>query len=118
VALVKRNGYWSLYNIFKDENVYDKIIDPYFIRQDKEERVMIFRNDKGFGIFSSLKGEVVAAGYNDVINIGTIKTPIFFAEKYIDEADFYIAIYYNKEGKIIRRQAFNDEDYDLIYCDE
>ncbi|MTI33381.1 WG repeat-containing protein [Xanthovirga aplysinae] len=118
LALVKRNDYWSLYNIYEDENVYDEIIDPFFIRQDQEEKLIIFRNDKGFGVLSSLKGEVVPAGYNDVINIGAPENPVFFAEKYIDEADFYIGIYYNEEGKIIRRQSFNEEDYDLIYCDE
>ena len=42
---------------------------------------------------------------------------MYFAEKYIIEADFYVVIYYDATGKILRKQIFTEaEEYDKIYC--
>jgi hypothetical protein len=59
----------------------------------------------------------VGATFNDIINIGTQGTPVYFCEKFIIEADFYVVIYYDAKGKILRKQIFTDpEEYEKIYC--
>ena len=65
-----------------------------------------------------LKGELIHdTKFNDIINIGTVENPVYFAEKYIIEADFYVIIYYDAKGKILRKQIFTEEaEYEKIYC--
>jgi hypothetical protein len=74
-------------------------------------------NPSGYGIFSSSQGFIVPQEYTDVNNIGTIENPIYLAERYFSAADYYLLVYYDRHGNIIRKQGLEPEAYDQIYCD-
>ena len=59
---------------------------------------------------------VITPTFNDIVNIGSKKKPVYFAEKFIREALFYVVIYYDSKGRILRKQVFNEEEYNSIYC--
>ncbi len=117
IALVKKDGEWNLYDIKNDDYVYEGISEYKVLRDDDEEKILLIIKNSQSGILSNRYGEVVGASFNDIINIGTPETPVYFAEKYILEADFFIIIYYDGKGKILRKQVFTDEEeYEKIYC--
>ncbi|MCK5704748.1 MAG: hypothetical protein KAI29_26525, partial [Cyclobacteriaceae bacterium] len=95
VALVKEIDEWKLYDIKNDVYVFEGISEYKVLRDDDEEKILLIIKDSKSGILSNLYGEVVGATFNDIINIGTPETPVYFAEKYILEADFYVIIYYD-----------------------
>lgn len=118
VALVKEASFWSLYNFRDQQIVYGGIKTIHTINSNESEKVSLILKDSGYGILSNLRGEVISATYDDVINVGTQENPVYLAEKLIAEADFYVIIYYDKKGKVIRKQALDAKDYPSIYCEE
>ena len=81
------------------------------------KQILLITKDSKSGILSNKHGEVVGATFNDIVNIGSVENPVYFAEKYILEAEFYVVIYYDASGKILRKQIFTEaEEYDKIYC--
>ena len=83
---------------------------------EQDEMIMLFRKEEKFGVVSNTKGLIIEPTFNDILNIGSLEEPVYFTEKYIPEAEFYIVIYYNSRGEILRKQVFTDEEYDKIYC--
>jgi hypothetical protein len=113
--LVKMEDIWNITELQTGEILLDGIKDFDFLNEE-EEKIMLFRKEEQFGIVSSTEGIIISPTFNDILNIGNEETPIYFTEKYISEAEFYIVIYYNSKGEIIRKQVFTDEEYDMIYC--
>ena len=118
IALVKEEDEWKLYDIKNDNYVFEGISEYEVLRDDEEEKILLITKDSKSGILSNLHGEVVGATFNDIINIGSVENPVYFAEKYILEADFYVVIYYNSKGEILRKQIFTEaKEYEKIYCE-
>ena len=84
---------------------------------DDELRIIAL-GEGGYGILSNKVDEVIPLSFNDIVQIGPPADPIYLTEKHIPEADFSVVIYYNKDGMVIRKQAFEPDEYDLIYCDK
>lgn len=117
VALVHEEDEWKLYDIKNDNYVFEGISEYKILRDDEEEKILLITKNSKSGILSNIHGEVVGATFNDIINIGSIENPVYFAEKYILEADFYVVIYYDSKGKILRKQIFTEaKEYEKIYC--
>ena len=118
VALVKSNYLWRYFDIY-DNNIRGGGYKSYHYQMNTpEEIVIIARGEQGYGVFSNIRGEIIAPTFNDLINVGSTADPIYFTEKHVEEAEFYVVIYYDKMGQIIRKQAFEAADYMLIYCEQ
>ena len=117
VAIVKKDFNWLLYNIYEDKVVDENIKSIHIVSKDSVETVAIFLKETGYGVYSSVRGEVVPPTFNDIINVGTKAKPVYFTEKHIEEAEYYIVIYYNSKGKLIYKQVYEDDEYVKIYCD-
>ncbi|MEQ9165600.1 MAG: WG repeat-containing protein [Fulvivirga sp.] len=118
VALVKTNYLWRYFDIY-DNTLREGGYKSYSYQLNTPGEIMIIaRGDQGYGVFSNTRGEVIAPTFNDLINVGSTADPIYFTEKHVEEAEFYVVIYYNKTGQIIRKQAFEAADYMLIYCEQ
>ncbi len=118
VALVKKDAYWMFYNIYERKIGANMIKDFRFVTNTEKEKVIIIHSDNFYGLVSNRKGNILAATYNDIINLGTEENPIYFTEKFVQEADIHIVIYYNSDGKLLRKQAYETKEYEKIYCDE
>jgi hypothetical protein len=117
VALVKEAGEWKLFDVKNNNYVFEGISEYKVLRDDEEEKILLITKESKSGILSNRYGVVVGATFNDIVNIGTRETPVYFCEKYILEADFYVVIYYDAKGRILRKQIFTEpEEYDKIYC--
>jgi len=115
-ALVQSEERWFIYDIKSKTRVYDNILEFKYLRNDDDEIILFITGKKGNGVISNRYGEVIGPTFNDIINIGSKHKPVYFAEKFIREAMFYVVIYYDSRGNILRKQVFNKEEYDSIYC--
>ncbi len=117
-AIVKGDDYWQIFDIKNNTIVYDgiELIDEF--KSEGKEKLLLITKDNQNGVLSSVDGEIIGPTFHDIYNVGTPQHPVFFAEKYIKEAEFYIVIYYKKSGDIIRKQVFTDDEYWKIYCPE
>lgn len=118
IIWARRNYQWILINYRTKEILFDKIRDFSYIRNDIVEKLVIIHRDGYYGVLSSARGQVIAPTFHDILNLGTPEIPLYFTEKRVEEAGIYVVIYYDRSGKLIRRQAYEEEEYDRIYCDD
>ncbi|MDL5045064.1 WG repeat-containing protein [Oscillatoria amoena NRMC-F 0135] len=115
-ALVKKDFQWMLYNFVEKKKVVDRIRGFNWILDTETGKSLIIRQDNHYGVIHSRKGYILPATYTDIINLGSVTQPLYFTEKYVEEASIYVVIYYDSNGKLLRRQVFEADDYDKIYC--
>ena len=117
-ALVKKDFQWMIYNIPSGKVVMDKIKDYRFVSNFPGEKVAIIHRDIHYGIISNKRGEIIPANFSELINVGSEEEPLYFAEKNVEEAEIYVVIYYDKNGKFLAKQVYEEEEYEKIYCSE
>jgi hypothetical protein len=115
-ALVRIEDNWLIYEIGSKTKHEEGILEFKYLRNDQDEIILLITGKNGNGVISSRHGVVIAPTFNDIVNLGSEKKPVYFAEKFIREAMFYVVIYYDSKGKILRKQVFNEKEYNSIYC--
>lgn len=115
-ALLKKNFQWILYNFIEKKKIVDRIREFRWICDSDTVKILIIRQDNHYGVIHNRKGYILPATYTDIINLGSVAQPLYFTEKFVEEASIYVVIYYDSNGKLLRRQVFEEDDYDKIYC--
>ncbi|HZX74971.1 MAG TPA: hypothetical protein VFE57_11150, partial [Cyclobacteriaceae bacterium] len=70
------------------------------------------------GVVSNVHGVVLPSNFSSIANVGSAEAPLYFAEKHVEEAEIYVVIYYDQHGKLIRRQVYEEDEYDKIVCED
>jgi hypothetical protein len=115
-VLVKKNFQWMICKTPTGKVVMGNILDFRLVSNTKEEIVAIIHQDIHYGIASNKRGEIIPANFSDVINVGSEEEPLYFAEKNVEEAGIEVVIYYDKNGKLVRKQVYEEDEYEKIYC--
>lgn len=118
VALVKKNFLWHVYGIFTGKIFLDKIRDYKAVLNSRNEKIYIYHRENAYGVVSTSQGILIPATFSDIVNVGSDDEPLYFTEKNVEEAGIYVVIYYDHASKLIRRQVFEKEEYDKIYCQD
>ena len=100
-----------------NEVLIDKVRAFTWIRKSATENLLRIQRESFYGIISSTKGMIIPPTFHEVINLGTGDQPFYFTEKQVEEAGIYVVIYYNAEGKLVRRQALEEDEYEKLVCD-
>ena len=114
-ALVKKD-YWMLYEIKTGAVLLDKIKDFSMIRDEPKEKLSIIYQDTSHGVLHNNNGVIIPISYSDIINVGSQEKPLYFTEKYVQEASVYMVIYYDAQGHPLRKEIYDQDDYERIYC--
>ncbi|MCW5911494.1 MAG: WG repeat-containing protein [Cyclobacteriaceae bacterium] len=114
---VKQNRQWLLLDFKTKEIVHDKVRSFTWIKKNNTESILRIQRENFFGIISSTRGVIIPATFHQVINLGTGEVPFYFTEKQVEEAGIYVVIYYDAFGKLVRRQALEEEEYERLVCD-
>ena len=116
LAIVRKNFRWMIYGVYDGKISNDQIKDYRLIKDTKEEKIAIILKDNEYGVLSSTRGVIIPPTFSDVLNLGTAEKPLYFTEKNVEEAGIFVVIYYDENGKMIRRQIYESDEYDRIYC--
>ncbi|HZY81403.1 MAG TPA: WG repeat-containing protein, partial [Cyclobacteriaceae bacterium] len=116
-AWVKKNYAWSICSIKNKEHKLSRIRSFQTIKDTSAEKIVRVQQDNYFGIVSNRKGVVIPPTFTEIINIGSDDKPFYFTEKRVEEAGIYVVIYYNSQGKLVRKQVYEEEEYSKIYCE-
>lgn len=114
---VKKNRQWILLNFLTQEEIIDRVRDFTWLRNTSQESIVIIHQENYYGVISNSKGLIIPPTFHEIINLGTPESPFYFTVKNVEEAEIYVVLYYNSEGKLVRRQAYEEDEYDRIYCD-
>lgn len=116
VAWVKKGFQWLLYEIETKSVKLEMVKDYRLIKDTSDEKIAIIHEDTAYGVISSKKGIIIPSTFSDIVNIGSAEKPFYMTEKFVEEASLFVVIYYNHEGKFLRRQTYEADDYERIYC--
>jgi hypothetical protein len=117
LAWVKKNDLWALMDVFGKKIVLADVRQFTLIRDAPDEKLAIVRQKDFYGALSSTRGVVIPISFTDLVNIGSREEPLYFTEKHVSEASIFVVIYYDKNGKFLRREVYEDvENYERIYC--
>jgi len=115
-ALVKKNFNWFIYNFIDKKVVMDKIKTFTWVLNTAQEKIMIVQQENNYGVISNRKGTIIPATFTDIVNLGPASVPLYFTEKHVEEASIFVVIYYDKNGVQLRKQVYETDDYEKIYC--
>jgi len=116
VALTRIEEEWMLHHISSETTLYEGILEYSFIQESDSENIIQITTDSGKGVYSSIRGEIIEPTYNEIIVLGTTGNPVYFAQKYVKEANLHIAIYFDKDGRKLFTQTFQEDEYSKIAC--
>ncbi|MGB3466308.1 MAG: hypothetical protein WBA74_13605, partial [Cyclobacteriaceae bacterium] len=72
----------------------------------------------GYGLLDSRKGVFLPGLYNEILSIGSKNEPYFLAERFLKDSEFYIVLYFDKDGMKIKSLAYRPAEYDNILCEK
>ncbi len=113
----RKNFSWQLYDFRSSKVVLDKVKDFHSISSSQVEGVVLVHRENFYGVISTVKGTIIPPTFSSIVNIGTEEYPFYFTDKEVEEAGVHVVIYYNKEGKFLRKQVYEDDEFEKIYCE-
>jgi len=114
-AFVRKDGQWMLYAIKAQKVLVDKINNFNFIT-DGDEKLAIVQQERKFGVLHNRKGTIIPINFSDILNVGSRDVPLYFTEKHVEEASIFVVIYYDSKGNMLRKEVYEQDDYEKIYC--
>ncbi|RAW00682.1 WG repeat-containing protein [Pseudochryseolinea flava] len=116
LAFVRKQTQWSMIQVAAQQTRLHGIKSIKYIRNTATEKLAIIDHEKKYGVLSSTQGVIIPLNFSDVINVGSADVPVFFTEKHVEEASVFVVIYYDANGKFIRKEVYEADDYEKIYC--
>lgn len=118
-ALVRKGASWNFYNTVSKEMKASDLRNIMMIKNSPGEKIAIVQKDNAYGVLSNQRNVIIPISFSDIINLGTAYDPLYFTETHIREASLFVVIYYDRFGKMLRKEMYDDAaDYDKIYCSD
>ena len=116
VALVRKDFRWMTYSVYDGKTIIDQIKSYRLIKDAPDGKIAIIQKGNDYGVLSSTRGMIIPPTFSDLLNLGTAEKPFYFTEKHVEEAGIFVVIYYDEQGRLVRRQIYEADEYDDIYC--
>lgn len=116
-ALLKSEDQWRMIHI-RTQDTLMTLNDYQQVSDFNNEKTLLIKTTEGSGVINNKGGLIIQPSFDDLYNLGTEFDPFYFAGKYLPEIDHYIGSYFNKEGKIVWKDAISEEDYFKFICDQ
>jgi hypothetical protein len=116
VALVRSGFNWSLLDLYNNQPLLQSIKNIKYITNTALEKLAIVKTEHNYGVISNRRGVIIPPTFTYIVNVGSADYPVYFTEKHVEEASIFVVIYYDNAGKMLRREVYEEEDYEKIYC--
>ena len=114
-TFVRKNSQWMIYELKTQKILLDQIKD-YKLIHDGVEKLAIVQQERNYGVIHNRKGTIIPISFSDIVNVGSREVPLYFTEKHIEEASIFVVIYYDLKGNMLRKEVYEQDDYEKIYC--
>ncbi|MCI0751625.1 MAG: WG repeat-containing protein [Flammeovirgaceae bacterium] len=115
--LVKKNFRWAYYNLVTKKLNLEEIKDFKVVRDDQIEKIYVIHQRNNYGVISNRRGIIIPSAFTLIKNLGSVEEPLYFAEKSVEEASVFVVVYYNEKGELLKRQVFEEDEYEKIICE-
>ncbi len=114
----KKGFEWMLYDFKESKKVLVRIKGFHVFKDKPDEKLAMVQQENFYGVLSSTQGMIIPTSFSYITNLASAEEPLYFTAKEIEEASIVVVIYYNKEGKLLRKQVYEDEEYARIVCED
>ncbi len=117
IAALNSNFRWLFQDLNSGKLLVDNIRDYWPVADTQEPFYKLFKGI-GYGIWSPVRGLVLPPTF-DEINVKSQHGQLMFvAEKWVEEADLVVMLYYNHQGKLVRKEVLSTAEYEGLVCRE
>ncbi|HTH56190.1 MAG TPA: WG repeat-containing protein [Cyclobacteriaceae bacterium] len=116
VMWAKKDFDWNLIDFKTSKKILTRVKNIQLIKNTPDEKLAIVKQDNLFGVVSNVHGVVIPPSFTFLLNLGSEDEPLYFTAKDVEEAGIVVVIYYDKTGKLLRKQVYEDEEYARIVC--
>ena len=113
-----KDDLWQIVNISNNEITLSDVAYFEYMKDTPEEKILLVRKEEGYGVYHREKGLIVPAVFHDVMNLGNQETQLYFTETAVPEADIYVVVYYDTNGKKLFSEAYREERYEQLVCED
>jgi hypothetical protein len=117
-VLLQEGAKWKIVALSNPAQITETFEDFRPLKTKNEEQLIITYNPTGFGLLSNQKGRLMTDEYSDILNLGDYDEPFYFAEKYLQQAGIYVILYFDFNGKIVKKQTINEAEYVKVACED
>lgn len=115
-AFIKQGSQWMIYEISTRNVLLDRIKKINVVADTPDKKLAIVQQGGGYGVLHNHKGTILPITFTDLKNVGSADEPMYFTEKYVEEASIFVVIYFDDEGKMLRKEVYEHDEYEKIYC--
>jgi len=115
-AITKQGSQWMIYEIRTRDVLLDRIKKISVLADKPDKKLAIVQQGSSYGVLHNHKGTILPISFTDLKNVGSADEPMYFTEKYVEEAAIFVVIYFDDEGKMLRKEVYEHDEYEKIYC--
>jgi WG containing repeat len=115
---VKKNFLWSLIDFVSGKVIIDKIKRFDKLVDTEASKIYRVQHENFFGIVTTHTGIIIPPTFSAIVNVGSSEEPLYFTDKEVEEAGVHVVIYYDAFGKFLRKQVYEEEEYERILCEK
>lgn len=116
VALLRTGFNWKFHDLMLHKDLIQSVKKLHYIEDTDEGKLAIIKTDHHYGVVSNTKGVIIPPTFSYIVNVGSAEEPVYFTEKHVEEASIYVVIWYDANGKLLRREVYEEDDYERILC--
>ncbi|SMD38073.1 hypothetical protein SAMN04488029_3618 [Reichenbachiella faecimaris] len=112
------HGFWQIVKMSDGQVVLSDVLYYEFIKDSPSEKILLIRKEEGYGIYHSKKELIIPTVFHDVMNLGNDEVQLYFTETAVPEADIYVVVYYDTHGNKLFSEAYREEVYESLVCED
>lgn len=117
IAILNNNFRWIFWDIYNRQALLDNVSD-YWVHDLGGRQVFKILKGIGYGIWSASDGVVLNSTFSEINILSKGLETMYVAEKWVEEADLVIMLYYDKSGRLFRKNVLSTAQYNNLTCQE
>lgn len=118
VVWVKKGFEWSLFDFSQSTEIVKHVRSFTIFSEREGEKLAILQQENYFGVISNTRGMIIPLSFSSVANLGSEEEPLYITAKEVEEAGIVVVIYYDNEGRLLRKQVYEEDEYARVVCPE
>ncbi|RLD24235.1 MAG: hypothetical protein DRI71_03185 [Bacteroidetes bacterium] len=115
IVMLSRDFRWLFWDINQSSSLLSNVSDYWIIEKVSDSYYKIFKGI-GYGIWSPENGLLLNPTFSEINIISKGDETVFIAEKWVEEADLVVMLYYDKHGSLITKEVISTAEYEALKC--
>lgn len=115
LAFIKKDFRWSMWDLNNRQSILNGVSNYWKIKRGAQDYYKIFKGI-GYGIWTPENGIILNSTFGEISIVSKGEKVVFIAEKWVEEADLVVMLYYNIKGELIRKAILSTAQYEELTC--